>query len=179
MRPAYLANDRLYLRPLGKEDARVAVAWHPGPLPTNTPAAEAFLKDKHSTAWGPSDPLYLAVVRADRDRVVGGVEIEHPRGPAVAAIVRTAPALADEEADEIVADALRLLVPWLRDEVEAMVVTVPIAADRPRSIAAAEELEMIRGTRLRGFVARAGHRVDLLEYQALNPRRAVGDDPRG
>jgi hypothetical protein len=32
---------------------------------------------------------------------------------------------------------------------------------------------MVHGTRLRQFVARAGGRVDLLEYQALNPRPGI------
>jgi hypothetical protein len=179
MRPNYLTGERIFLRALRKEDAATASAWHPGPLPVNAPAAEAFLKERHTSAWGPSDPLFLAIVRTEDDAVVGGVELEHPLGRIVYAVVRVGPWRTDAEADAIQADALRLLVPWLRDGAEAMVVTVPIAADRPLTIAAAEELRMVRGTRLRQFVARPGGRVDLLEYQALNPRRGIEPDAPG
>jgi RimJ/RimL family protein N-acetyltransferase len=171
VRPVYLSGDRLYLRALRKEDAARATAWQPRPTPINEPAAEAYLKERHTAALWPNDPLLLAIVRVEDDEVVGGVEVERPQGRNVRVAVRAAPAMADAAADAIEADALRLLVPWLREEVEAMVVTVPIAADRRESIAAAESLGMVQGTRLRQFVARAGRRVDLLEYEALKPRR--------
>ena len=176
MRPAYLTGERVYLRALRKADAATAAAWHSGPLPVNAPAAEAFLKERHTAAWWPNDPLVLAIVRSVDDAVIGGVELEHPQGRIVYAVIRVGPWHADAEADAIQADTLRLLVLWLRDEAEAMVVTVPIAADRALTISAAEELGMVLGTRLRQFVARAGGRVDLLEYQALNPRRGIGPD---
>ena len=116
MRPSHLTGERVYLRALRKEDAAAAAAWHPGPLPINAPAAEEFLKERHKTAWWPSDPLHLAVVRSEDDAVVGGVELEHPQGRIVYAVIRAGPWLADAEVDATQAHVLRLIVPWLRDE---------------------------------------------------------------
>jgi RimJ/RimL family protein N-acetyltransferase len=169
--PAYLTGERLTVRALVKDDAAAAVAWWPGPLPTNAPAAESWLKEHHKAAWWPSDPLYLAIAEASDGRPVGGVEIEHPQDRIALLRLWIAPSFALDEADRLQAEALTLLVRWLRDEVEAWVVTVPIPADCPATLAAAEALGMVRGTRLRQFVARPGHRVDLCEYQALNPPR--------
>ncbi len=84
-----------------------------------------------------------------------------------------APWLPSPEADELRAEALRLCVPWLRDEVELMTVTIPIGADETATLAAAEAVGMIQGARLREHLFRPNGRVDLFYYQALNPRWAV------
>ena len=78
-----------------------------------------------------------------------------------------------EDGDEVRVEALRLVVPWLRDEVEMMTVTASIPADELALIAAAEAMGMVRQARLREHVVRPGGRVDLVLYQALNPRREV------
>ena len=54
----------------------------------------------------------------------------------------------------------------MRDDLELMTAVVHIAADEPETIAAAERLGMAQGVRLRVHIARPGHRVDLLLYQA-------------
>jgi RimJ/RimL family protein N-acetyltransferase len=177
--PVYLTGERLTIRALVKDDAAAAIAWWPGALPTNAPVAETWLKEHHKAAWWPADPLYLAIAEAADGRPVGGVEIEHPQDRIALLRLWIAPSFAPDETDRLQAEALTLLVRWLRDEVEAWVVTVPIPADCPATLAAAEALGMVRSTRLREFVARPGRRVDLLEHQALNPPRvaALATDP--
>ncbi len=81
--------------------------------------------------------------------------------------------MSDEESDALRAEVLGLVVPWLRDELELMTVTVDIAADDPAALAAATALGMVLGVRLREHVARPAGRVDLLQFQALNPGRRV------
>src|SRR5688572_14024689 len=77
--PVYLSGDRVTIRALVKDDVAAAIAWRPGPLPTNAPAAEAWLKEQHKSAWWPSDPLYLAIADTTDGAPIGGVEIEHPQ----------------------------------------------------------------------------------------------------
>ena len=71
--------------------------------------------------------------------------------------------------------ALRLLHPWIRDDLELMTFVLPIPADQPETIAAAEALGMVQGVRLREGIARPGHRVDDLFYQALFDAWAMPD----
>jgi RimJ/RimL family protein N-acetyltransferase len=78
-----------------------------------------------------------------------------------------------EDSDELRAEALRLLVPWQRDEHEMMVTRLYVPADQPRTIAAAEELGMTLSVRLREFIPVPDGRVDELIYEAINPRWEV------
>ncbi len=173
MRPAYLTGDRLSLRPMLPDDAEHATAWFESPFPINSTRAAALLKEVHNRAWGEADPLYLAVLRLADGTIVGGATINGHTGPHGTLRVRSAPWLPDEESDALRAEVLGLVVPWLRDELELMTVTVDIAADDPAALAAATALGMVLGVRLREHVARPDGRVDLLQFQALNPGRRV------
>jgi hypothetical protein len=73
------------------------------------------------------------------------------------------------DADELRGDAVRLLVPWLRDEGQHITVTLDIAVDQPATAAAAESAGMVQTARFREWYARPGGRVDRLVYEALNP----------
>ncbi|HUG16974.1 MAG TPA: hypothetical protein VMM78_18345 [Thermomicrobiales bacterium] len=165
MRAVYLTGDLIYVRALTKEDAKQAAAWFPEPFPIDPVRAERYLKETHSDVWDRKRRLVIARV-ADHT-IAGSVSMRANRVHAALAFTM-APTATD--ADELEADAIRVLVPWLRDEAEHATVMVDIASDRPVSIAAAEELGLIAGARLREHVARGGYRVDLLMYQALNPR---------
>lgn len=181
MRPAYLTGERIFLRAMLASDAAQATAWFPAPFPANASRAEAFLKEAHTEAWGGADPLHLAIVRLPgpdaaldaAEEIVGGATLSQPRGRLGRLTLRPAPSLPPVEADALQAEALGVVVPWARDELELMTVTVPVAADHPATLAAAEGLGMVRGVRLREAIQRGGHRVDQFLYQALNPRWVV------
>ncbi len=173
MRPPYLTGDRVYLRPLLAGDAEQASAWFESPFPINSTRAADFLKEAHTRAWGEADPLYLAVVRLADETIVAGTRVSGHSGRLGRARVHTAPWLSREEAEALSAEILGLIVPWLRDELELMTVTIDIAADEPASVAAATALGMVLGVRLREHVVRPDGRVDLLQFQALNPNRRV------
>lgn len=174
MRPPYLTGQLISLRPLLLDDKEDAAAWFDGPFPINASRAETFLKeDVAASAWGPPERLHLVIVRTEPEEIVGGVRIEEPGGRTGEIHIRIAPWVAD--ATEVRAEALRLLVPWLRDEVEQMTITVPVPADESATVAVLEELGMVQAARLREHVARPGTRVDLLLYQALNPGWEVRD----
>lgn len=175
--PDYLSGERFYLRAPIKTDAETASAWYPGVFPVGSSRAESYLKDHLKAAWWPGRELHLMLVRADDDAVVGGVIAERPTGPGAVATFRLAASLTLEEADDGQAEALRLLIPWLLNEAEVLTVTASIAVDQPRSLEAAASIGMTVQIRLREFLARPGGRVDLLQLQALNPRRMATVEP--
>jgi RimJ/RimL family protein N-acetyltransferase len=172
LRPTWLTGEHMYLRAMVAADKEHAAAWFDEVWPINAARAEAVLKDEHKADRTPR----LALVRNDGDEIVGSVEVGTRDGYRRCSLVfHMAPWLESGDADALRAEALRLVVPWLRDQVEVMVVTVHLAADATETVAAAEALGMTRSVQLREWVARPGHRVDKLIYQALNPRWEVRD----
>lgn len=174
MRPPYLTGHLAYLRPLLAADAERAVAWFGGPFPINATRAERVLKEAHTDPWGPGQ-LQLAVVRLSDEEIVGGVIVSGLHGRTAEVAIHIAAAVADDEAEALRADLVRLTIPWLRDECELMTVTLHLPADLAKTIAAAEAVGMIQGACLRQHIARPGGRVDLLVYQALNKGWVVAD----
>lgn len=152
-------------------DKEHAAAWFDSPFPMSADRAETWLKEAHTSADRPSS-LHFAIVRAADDAVIGGVTLDTDYRKARLRL-HLAPWLPD--ADALRAAALRILRPWLRDDLELMVFVLHIPADQPETIAAAEELGMVLVVRLREGIARPGHRVDELIYQALLTPWAVRD----
>ena len=166
MTQSFLTGDRVAIRAMKLADKDQAIAWFDSPFPVNTARAETFLREEHTATWHP-DTTYLAIVRPGTDEVLGGVSMWTDDRRVGWVRITMAPAL--DEADRLRGDALRLLIPWWRDEFEFMAVNVEIAADQPGTIAAAEELDMVPAVRWRQNLARPDGYVDLLIYQALNP----------
>jgi RimJ/RimL family protein N-acetyltransferase len=155
-------------------DKERGAAWLDETFPVNAARAEAALKEEHEGPWWLRSARRLAIVLGEDDEVVGSARVtSHDWQRTCGVAFALAPWR--EDADALRAEALGLLVRWLRDESELMTVTAEIPADAPASIAAAEALGMVRGGRLRERYARPGARVDCLVYQALNPRWEVRD----
>lgn len=169
LRAVYLTGERVYLRALTKADAEHAVAWFAGPFPVNAAAAAEYLSETHGTNQWSSVKRHFALCRVSDDEVVGGLVEDSHRGVSFDLSFHLAPWLGRDEADSLRAEALGLVVPWLRDERDALVVFSAFPADEPQTIAAAERAGMTRVATLRRHVARPGRRVDLLLYEALNP----------
>jgi RimJ/RimL family protein N-acetyltransferase len=172
MRVPYLTGETIYLRPLVAGDKETAAAWYPGPFPINAARAEDWLKEAHTELWSVSKPRHYIIARAEDDVTVGSVTLRQQGGRRAFVSFAMAPWLDD---DALRAAALRIVVPWARDDLELMVLTVPIATDEPVTLAAAEALGLARAARLREYVARPGGRVDRFLYQALNAPWRVSD----
>jgi RimJ/RimL family protein N-acetyltransferase len=170
MRVVYLTGDRVHIRPPVEEDKEHATAWFNSVFPANEPRAEAFLEDQVYPYWDAHEFTFL-IARVDDDTVIGSVRLGIGDWRLVTLRFHMAPTL--EDADELRAEALRMLVPWMRDEHEMMVTRLYIPADQPRTIAAAEELGMTLSVRLREFIPVPDGRVDELIYEAINPRWEV------
>ena len=171
--PSYLSGERIYLRAPLKEDTAASASWFPSVFPVGPGKAESHLKEQLKRVWWPGDNLHLMMVRTDDDQIVGGVIVEHPTGPTTNVTLRLSPILAFADADRTQADTLTILVRWLINEAEVLTITVNVGADQHLTLAVASDLGMSQQVRLREFLARPGGRIDMIQLQALNPRRAA------
>lgn len=171
MRAVYLTGEHLAIRALVVADKECAAAWFDSPFPVNAVRAEAWLKEAHASVDRPSR-LYYAIVRTADDAVIGGVTLQTDYRIGTLKL-HIAPSLPD--ADALRAAALRILHPWLRNDLELMTFVLHIPADQSETIAAAAALGMTPGVRLREAIARPDQRVDELIYQALFTPWAVRD----
>lgn len=174
MRAVYLTGDDFYLRAMVREDKDRAAAWFASPLPINAKAVEALLEEAHEIGWDEPPTMYLAVVRSTDDEVIGGVAIEDQARRTAWLTIHAAPWL--EDGEHLRARVLALVIPWLRDELEILVTRFEMPEDETEMLAAAEALGMEPAIRLRQFKARVGGRLDVLGFQALNPRMRQGGD---
>jgi RimJ/RimL family protein N-acetyltransferase len=174
MRPAWLTGEQVYLRAMLAGDKDVVSAWFPDPYPVSPERAEQLLREWITNPW--QERQYLAICRTSDDEVVGSTRLVI-WGRIGRVRFKMGPLVPDAEA--LQAEALTLLVPWMRDEMELIATTFTFASDLAQVVAAAERSGLVFGARLREFVARPGHRVDLLLYDALNPRyvRSDGREP--
>lgn len=174
LRATYLSGPTVYLRALVESDKEHAAAWLDDTFPTNAPAAESVLKEEHGSPWWDRPSLRLVIVRREDDVVVGGVRISW--GSEVRRC-RLAFSMApgEQDQDSLRAAALPIVVRWLRDEWEAMVVTVTVPGDATETLRAAEEVGMERHGTYREWFARPAGRVDAHVYEALNPNWVVRD----
>jgi RimJ/RimL family protein N-acetyltransferase len=174
LRPVYLRGSSVYLRAMVEADKERGGAWLDETFPVNTARAEAALKEEHEGPWWLRGARRLAIALVDGDAVVGSARVRsNDRNRTCRLSFAMAPWR--DDADALRAEALAILVHWLRDEFEVMVVTAELPADEPATIAAAEAAGMVRNARLREWFGRPGRRVDCLVYQALNPRWEVRD----
>ena len=174
LRAIYLSGPTVYLRALVESDKEHAGAWLDETFPINAPAAESILKEEHKTPFWGRPNLRLVIVRGVGDTVVGGVRISWG-SEARRCQLEFSMAPGEPDSDALRAAALRILVRWLRDEWEAMVVGVRLPADQRETIQAAEEAGMECHGRLREWFVRPGGRADALIYEALNPNWVVRD----
>ncbi|MGA7669135.1 MAG: GNAT family protein [Nitrolancea sp.] len=181
MRTIYLMGTKVYLRAMVESDKEWGIAWFNSRLPmggfghvfpVDATRSTVVLKEENRGLW-PGGRHRFAIVRNTDDQVVGAL-VEQSAYPVLAFIgVQMAPALPD--ADVLRAEALHLVIPWLRDERQFRLIRICIPADEVGTIQAAEAAGMAQGARLRRYVARAGTRVDLLMYEAVNPQWAGKD----
>jgi RimJ/RimL family protein N-acetyltransferase len=164
LRATYLTGERVYLRGMTLADKDHATAWFDGPFPIDATRAEEFLKDEHKDLS--SRERHLIIGLTDTDEIAGCLHI-YTNGQTADIWFSMAPWL--DDADSLQADTLRMVIPWLRDEATMITTDLEVPADESRTIAAAEELGMQLAVRLREHIARPGHRVDLLLYQAPGP----------
>ncbi|CAN5521937.1 hypothetical protein BH23CHL2_BH23CHL2_07810 [soil metagenome] len=171
LRAIYLSGEKVYIRAYVEDDKHHAAAWADSPFPVGSPRGEKLLKEWHTEYW-PRTRRY-ALCRSENDEIVGGVTtgIRNLVGEFKVVI---APWI--EDADELRADAFKLIVPWLSEEWTLVSVTAHVASDQPATRASAEQLGMSHQATMREFFARPnGVRADDLLYQKYGTMKAATD----
>lgn len=143
-------------------DKDYSVSWFDAPFPADVSRAETFIKDENKN-FG-SRTSHLIIAQNDDDTIVGRIA-NWSNGRMIEVSFHMNPVR--DDTDTLKAETLGIIIPWLIDEGSFLCVTVGIAADEPASIAAAGALGMVPSVRMREYIARPGHRVDLIYYQAL------------
>ncbi len=168
----FLVGDTIYFRPVELDDARTAPAWQPKPFPAPAEVVEEQLKERLEV----DDPdvlherMLLIACRKDNDQPVGSVEIVNEGWRFGEILPRIDPLATAEEQAALIAEYIRILVPWMLDERHLMTVTVEDAGVR----SAVAETAASMGGRLTTLHRKAllirGERVDASCYQFFNAR---------
>jgi hypothetical protein len=167
LKTTYLSGERVYLRGMIDDDKSSTIAWYGSDFPVNEAFGERKLKDLHQSIWDTST-FQLAIVRTDNDTLIGGVLVNFAARDRKASFeLQMAPLL--DDADDLRAEAIRLVIPWLIEDHNMRRADVMLAGDQETSIATALELGMFEAVRLRGFWRTRQGRVDGLIYQIFNP----------
>ncbi len=137
-------------------------SWFDAPFPADVSRAETFIKDENK------DPdarkKHLIIAQNSDDTIVGRLCV-WTNGRIADIWFQMNPVRDDNDA--LQAEVLGMVIPWLVDEASLLCVTCVVPADESETIAAAESLGMVPSVRLREQIARPGHRVDQIFYQAL------------
>ena len=144
----YLTGSRFFFVHWSKNDKDVHRLVRQSVPDQREPCLGVFRRDP--SFWWEQSTITLVIERVDDDQVVGGLTAltNTSRRTRRQYSFHMAPAL--PEADVLRADALRIVIPWLRDEHEYMVVRLNVAADEHETVAAAEEFGYeVRGTSAR------------------------------
>lgn len=164
----FLVGETLYLRALELGDAKHALAWRPSPFPIPAERAEELLREDVPRHRQESRTRLIACRIAD-DRPIGSVEYRHWSWRCVLVVPWVDIALGPA-GEEIKAEIVRLVVPWLMLERHAMVVWAEIDdAGSQVMMASLHGLGMREAFRLRQAVLRHGRRHDLATYELLHP----------
>lgn len=173
---SYLQDGRYGLRAAVPEDAERAVAWHEGSFPITPDAARDLLAGHETIAWGINPTIRLMVVDLATGDVVGGAVVERDDNRVGKLRITAGGAMREPgDAQDLRASVLRLLVPWVMDELDLMTVVIDVPADEALLIDAATELGMAEAVRLREHVLRSFGRVDLLMLERVNRNWGRGD----
>lgn len=165
----FLQDERYGLRAPSLGDAEQVGVWCEGQFPIPPDTAGELLNEQETIPWGNNPTIRLMVVELATDAIVGGVLVERTDNRVSELKVTVGgPEISSERRQRISAAVLRLLVPWVMDELNLMTTRIDVLADQTIIIDAAAELGLIEAVRLREHIARPSGRVDLLMLERVN-----------
>lgn len=169
-RQAFLIGSTLYLRPIERADAATAPIWDPSPWPAPVEVVEKRIEE-----WAGDDieaqmqkHRVLICRRAD-DRPVGSLVFDTFQGRETALGIRYDPNRSIDEWAAIWSEVMRVVVPWLIEERNMMIVLPTFWGDHPLVDETAAALGMRRNFRIREALVYQGERIDWIGYEALHP----------
>lgn len=162
----YLRGELVGLRAPLRADAGDASVWYEGDPPLLPEAAESLLVAGERIPWGNNPTIRLMIVALDSGEIMGGLLV-HRSANRTSQLTLTVGERVPQRA-QVQAEVLRMVVPWLLNEVGLMTVSIRIPADETSMLNAAEGAGMRTAVRLREYVVRPGGRVDLLTMECVN-----------
>lgn len=165
----YLTGRSIGLRAPSLEDAGWISAWDDAPLPRTPEVGREMLRRSEQAAWGIAEHVRLMIIDLQSGDIVGSVTIERQHDRIGKIRIAVASMLGLDRREAIECDSLDLVVPWMRDELDLMILVLDIASDRTAAIARAEALGLTEAVRLRDHIQRPRGRVDLVTLESINP----------
>lgn len=165
----YLSGQGIGLRAPALEDADAIAAWDDAPMPRNPDQGRELLRRSEQTPWGNAEHVRLMIIELATQEIVGCVLIERQQDRIGKIRIVSSSVLSVDRRDQIEGEVLALIVPWLRDELDLMVLVLEIASDREAVISWAERLGLVEVVRLREHIQRPQGRVDRLTLEMINP----------
>lgn len=165
----FLVGASVYLRPFTHEDATWWPAWRQSLFPWTKEHAAEWLSEAIQP-MGEGDEIWMLAARRSDDEPIGAVLVGKWDFRAANVSIQVRRALAEEDRLAIWAELVRLVIPWLHEERDQMVVwlSVPIPA-HPVVAAALRDVGQRPVVGLREFRYVAGKREHWWLYESLHP----------
>jgi RimJ/RimL family protein N-acetyltransferase len=168
MDQAFLVSDEIFLRGVADADVAEAASWYPPPYPAPLEVLEERIREQLSA--DAEDNGYTLIARRSEDqRIVGSLFFWTEDWRWGYARPWADPVLSEEERGAIMAEIVRVAVPWLIDDPGFMAVMVEVPLGTPGMDQGFTGLEMRFAYRQREAMLVDGQRRDLVAYQAFNP----------
>ena len=174
---SFLVGETLYLRGLELGDAKQAMGWRSTPFPVSAAQAEEQLKKEVPDAAERGEVRLIACRRSD-GVAVGSALLELSDPPSAHVRLSSAQALGPG-GDEVQAEMLAVLLPWLAGERNWPSIHLDSDQDLLAVNQRAAALGMRKAVRLRDSVWRNGRLRDGVVFEYLQPAwlEKLGDRP--
>jgi RimJ/RimL family protein N-acetyltransferase len=164
---SFLVGDSIYVRGLELSDAKQAMGWRPSPFPISSEQVEEQLKKQVPDAAERREVRLVACRRSD-GAAIGSVLVEFSSPPSAYLRMSAAQALG-ARGDELQAEMLGVILPWLTDERHCPSIHLTSDSDLIAVARRALALGMTEAVRLRQGIWRDGAHHDWLELEYLHP----------
>lgn len=159
----FLVGDEIYIRAVEEADAKRGTTWRNSPFPWSSDRMETWIKEEMPKDKRAS--TYLIVRKSD-DLPVGSLRTG--RWDSLTTIEPYVDPLLAERGRRWLAEALRLVLPWLVDEQHRPLAIVELTSEDGPAIAAVEGIGGRQVVRFREQIFRDGRHVDGLVFEYLN-----------
>jgi RimJ/RimL family protein N-acetyltransferase len=165
----FLVGPTIYLRPLEMADAATAPFWSDYPFPVSADVMEERLKEQVPSSSASGTRRLVACRRSD-DMPMGSAEVSSSDGRVTDLSFSVPEVFGPARQTEIIAEMIRLLVPWRLLEHDQMAVRINARGNDDGIQSAANGVGMEPAYVLRAaYASNGGQRVDQVCYQALHP----------
>ncbi len=177
----YLSGPSIGLRAPLPDDADAIATWDDAVLPRTPDAGREMLRRTEQTPWGNAQHLRLMIIDLASGQIAGSVMIEREQDRIGKIRIIAAPLLPPDRRDAIEREVLGLVLPWMQEELDLMVLVLDIPSDRTAAISRAKELGMAEVVLLREHILRPDGRADLVMLELINPvwRHVLGEGTGG